>query len=535
MTPPSQVARRDVFRVAFVGAAVAASGAVSSAASPPAAASGPLLTTSTNMHLLRRLTYGPSPAAVAEIESSGPQGWLRAQLNPSVISDSVCAGYLARYPRLNWSIPQARANLDGGAWDLMSDLGQATLLRMVWSRRQLFEVMVEFWSNHLNITNPSSDVWDNRHDYDRTVIRAYALGKFSDLLWASATHPAMMRYLNNADSVPPDFNENYGRELLELHTVGVDAGYTEVDMRSSALIMSGFGVHDVWRPDGQPQDPKNGLFEYQPDNHYVGPVQVMGFTNPNPNQAGGFNVGKAYVSYLAHHPAAARRIADKLVMRFISDDPMPKLSAALVKTYLAADTAIVPVLQQLFASLEFRTHQGTKVKRPVEDLVSSCRTLSITPDPGSGTDGLQALWWESDSLGHMPLAWPMPNGYSDVAVDWQSTNQTLERWNLHMALAGQWWPVANVDPKNPQNTPMLQAPALASYLPSPLPTTYAAFVDAMAQRLVYQKMAPPARDAVVAFLGKTPSSALKSTDAAVTWKLPYVVALILDSVYHALR
>ena len=530
MTPPSQVARRDVFRVAVVGAAVAASGAVSSAASPPAAASGPVLTTSTNLHLLRRLTYGPSPSAVADIQALGPQGWLRAQLNPSTLDDSVCTGYLARYPRLSWTIPQARANLDNGAWDLMSDLGQATLLRMVWSRRQLYEVMVELWSNHLNITNPSSDVWDNRHDYDRNVIRKYALGKFSDLLWASATHPAMMRYLNNADSVPPDFNENYGRELLELHTVGVDAGYTEVDMRNSALIMSGFGVHDPW-----PSDASTGIFEYHPENHYVGPVQVMGFSHPNGSQSGGKAVGQAYVSYLAHHPATARRIADKLVTRFISDDPRPTLAAKLATTYLANDTAIVPVLQQLFSSVDFRTHQGTKVKRPLEDLVSSCRTLGITPDPGTGTDGLQALWWESDSLGHMPLAWPMPNGYSDVAVDWQSTNQTLERWNLHMALAGQWWPVGNVDPTNPQSTPMLQAPAQSTYLPSPLPATYGALVDAVAQRLVYQKLGPSARAAVCTFLGKTPTSALKSTDAAVGWKLPYVVALILDSVYHAMR
>jgi hypothetical protein len=506
-----------VFRVAF-------------AASPPAAASGPVLTTSTNLHLLRRLTYGPSPASLADIEAQGPQGWLRAQLNPSSIDDSVCTGYLARYPRLGWTVQQARTNLDNGAWDLMSDLGQATILRMVWSRRQLYEVMVEFWSNHLNITNPSSDVWDSRHDYDRNVIRKYALGRFSDMLWASATHPAMMRYLNNADSVPPDFNENYGRELLELHTVGVDAGYTEVDMRSSALVMSGFGVHDPWPPDAN-----TGVFEYHPENHYVGPVTVMGFSHPNGSQSGGKAVGQAFVSYLAHHPATARRIADKLVTRFVSDEPMPALAAKLATTYLANDTAVVPVLRQLFSSVEFRTHQGTKVKRPLEDLVSSCRTLGITPDPGNGTDGLQALWWESDSLGHMPLAWPMPNGYSDVAVDWQSTNQTLERWNLHMAFAGQWWPVGNVDPSDPGNSPMLQAPALATLLPSPLPTTYAPFVDAMAQRLVHQKMAPAARNAVIAFLGKTPTSTLKSTDAAVGWKLPYVVALILDSVYHAMR
>ena len=182
---------------------------------------------------------------------------------------------------------------------------------------------------------------------------------------------------------------------------------------------------------------------------------------------------------------------------------MPALAAQLATTYLANDTAIVPVLQA--AVLQRGVPHATRAprcKRPLEDLVSSCRTMGITPDPGKGTDGLQALWWESDSLGHMPLAWPMPNGYSDVAVDWQSTNQTLERWNLHMALAGQWWPVGNVDPSNPASTPMLQAPALSTLLPSPLPTTYGAFVDAMAQRLVYQKMAPAARAAVLRVPGE---------------------------------
>jgi uncharacterized protein (DUF1800 family) len=345
----------------------------------------------------------------------------------------------------------------------------------------------------------------------------------------------MMRYLNNADSVPPDFNENYGRELLELHTVGIDAGYTEVDMRNSALIMSGFGVHDVWRPDGEPQDPKNGLFEYAPDNHYVGAVKVLDFTSANSTAAGGLTVGQAYVSYLAHHPATARRIADKLVQRFVSDDPLPTLAAKLAKVYVDGGTAIVPVLQALFSSLEFKSHVGRKVKRPIEDMVSSVRTLGITPDPGTGTDGLQALWWESDSMGQMPLAWRLPNGYPDIAVAWQSTNGTLERWNLHMSLAGQWWPVGNVNPADPNNSPMLQAPSLQTLLPTPLPATYAALVDVLAQRLVFQKMAPAARNAVVTFLGHQPADPLKSTDSAVGWRLPYVVALILDSVYHALR
>jgi len=519
---PQSLSRRDLFRVAAVGTAVAASGAVSSAASPPAAASGPVLTNDRNLHLLRRLTYGPSPTSVAELNSMGVGRWLSAQLNPATIDDHVCDSYVARYPRLLWTIPQARHNLSNGAWDLMDDLGQVSLLRAAWSRRQLFEVMVDFWSNHLNVTNPSSDVWDNRHDYDTNVIRKYALGRFADMLWASANHPAMMQYLNNVDSVPPDFNENYGRELLELHTVGVDAGYTETDMRNSALIMSGYGIHNPW-----PSDANTGLFEYDPANHYIGPVTVMGFSSPNATAAGGYALGQAYLSYLAHHPSTAARIADKLVTRFVSDDPRPALSARLAAAYLANGTAIVPVLRTLFASKEFLFSVGEKVRRPTEDLVASVRTLGITPDPGTGTNGLQALYWETSSLGQQPLAWALPNGYPDTAQDWQSTNGTLERWNIHMALAGQWWPVSN-DPANP----MLQAP---SVLPTTRPATYGALVDQMSQRLVYQTLAPDGKAAVLAFMGVADTDPVGASDAFWNWRFPYLVTLILDSAHHMIR
>jgi uncharacterized protein (DUF1800 family) len=519
---PQSLSRRALFRVTAVGSAVAVSGAVSSAASPPAAASGPVLTNDRNLHLLRRLTYGPSPASVAELDAMGVGRWMSAQLNPSTIDDHVCDSYVARFPRLVWTIPQARHYLSSGAWDVMDDLGQASLVRAAWSRRQLFELMVDFWSNHLNVTNPSSDVWDNRHDYDKNVIRKFTFGRFADMLWASANHPAMMRYLNNADSVPPDFNENYGRELLELHTVGVDAGYTEVDMRNSALVMSGYGVHDPW-----PSDIRTGLFEYNPDNHYVGPVTVMGFSSANATAAGGYGVGQAYISYLAHHPSTARRIADKLVTRFVSDDPRPKLSARLAATYLAGDTAIVPVLKQLFSSKEFLFSVGEKVRRPMEDLIASVRTLGVSPDPGTATNGLQALYWESSSLGQQPMAWALPNGYPDTAQDWQSTNGTLERWNIHMALSGQWWPV-----DNGPAAPLLQAP---SVLPATRPATYGAFVDLMAQRLVYQTLAPDGRAAVLAFMGVAASDPVGVNDAFWNGWFPYLVTLILDSAHHMMR
>ena len=168
----------------------------------------------------------------------------------------------------------------------------------MWSKRQLFEVMCDFWANHLNITCPStSDVWSARQVFDRDVVRKNALGRFEDMLIASAYNPSMLTYLNNAESTKLEPNENYGRELLELHTVGVDGGYTEDDMYQSALIMTGFTVNE-----------NNGLFKYDTSYHHVGPVQVMDFTDANSTAEGGETVGRAYLKYLASHPSTARHL-----------------------------------------------------------------------------------------------------------------------------------------------------------------------------------------------------------------------------------
>src|SRR4029079_7971742 len=139
--------------------------------------------------------------------------WLDQQLNPSRIDDSLCDDYLTRFPLLGLSARDVRSRISNGGWEAMNQLTKATVARAMWSERQLFEVMVEFWSNHLNITNPSSDVWDNRAHYDRTVIRKHALGLFDDLLVAASLHPAMQRYLDNASSTKEHPNENHGREL----------------------------------------------------------------------------------------------------------------------------------------------------------------------------------------------------------------------------------------------------------------------------------------------------------------------------------
>jgi uncharacterized protein (DUF1800 family) len=506
--------RRRLLGLAAAGAggvAVTSTASVGTAEAAETASGADLVSRDTDLHLLRRATFGPTPALKAAIKKQGRSRWLNKQLSPGSIDDSSCDRLIRdRFPRVNWTISQARDGLDPFSWDLMRDVSMATIARATWSKRQLFEVMCEFWSNHLNVTNPSDRVWDNRQDYDRRVIRKHALGRFEDMLIASATHPSMLLYLNNADSTKENPNENYGRELLELHTVGVDGGYDEQDMRNSTLIMTGFGV-----------DWGRGTFKYSGRDHYRGRVSVMGFSHPNPN-ADGYLMGINYLKYLANHPSTARHIAYKLCERFVSDHPEPALVDRLAATYLAKGTAIPPVLRRLFASDEFAGSVGEKTRRPLEDLVATLRILGYRPDR-EGREGMQALVWISDSLGQQPLAWSPPDGYPDVALSWQSAGGTLARWNTHLSLAAHWWPKE------------LRQPPLRDLLPRRLPATHGALVDALSKRLVFRTLAAPHKRAILEFVGRSASDPLDADSAAVRWRLPYLVALILDSPYHWVR
>ena len=369
--------RRRLFGLAAAGAGGLAVTSVGgpSAVAAEAGSGADFVPADLNLHLLRRATFGPTPSAVKAIKKQGRQAWIDKQLAPSTIDDSTCDQLVRdRFPRVSWTIPEARDGLEPFSWDLMYDLTAATIARAAWSKRQLFEVMVDFWSNHLNVTNPSDRVWDNRQDYDRQVIRKHALGRFEDMLIASATHPAMLLYLNNADSTKDNPNENYGRELLELHTVSVDGGYNEQDMRNSTLVMTGFGVN--W---------ERGTFRYTGSEHYRGPVSVMGFSDPNPD-ADGYEVGIRYLKYLANHPSTAHHIAFKLCQRFVSDTPDPALVDRLAQTYLNRGTAIVPVLRQLFLSKEFASSMGEKVRRRTRTSWRPC-AYSATARTGAGGRG----------------------------------------------------------------------------------------------------------------------------------------------------
>ena len=391
-------------RAAAVGSALAGSGAAAGMfdALPAGAAAGSLVATGPDLHLLRRATFGPTEELVKEIRRLGRNRWLDRQLDPSSVNDGFCQDYVAdRYPDLDMTVKRAYETFEG-SWDLMYALGQATIVRAAWSKRQLFEVMVDFWSNHLNVTNPHEACWWSRHDYDRTVIRKHALGKFSDMLRASATHPAMMTYLNNAESTKDNPNENYGREILELHSVGVDGGYDEEDMRQSTLALTGFGIS--W---------DTGAFEYHDWAHYTGPVHVMGWHAANGNEDKGKDVGLAYVDYLAHHPSTAERIARKLCYRFVSDDP-PRVARGRARRDLPrprhGDRAGAREAVPLEGVRPLGRREGAP---PVRGRGRHAAHPGIRPDP-EGVDGQQGLYWMIEGLGHLPMGWVPPDGYPDT-------------------------------------------------------------------------------------------------------------------------
>ncbi|MFN8126404.1 MAG: DUF1800 domain-containing protein [Candidatus Nanopelagicales bacterium] len=383
----------------------------------------------------------------------------------------------------------------------------------VGAKRQLLTVLEDLWklANHFNVTCPGDDVSESRAHYAWTI-RRHALGRFADLLRAAGTHPAMLTYLNNRDSDDEHPNENQGRELLELHTVGLSAGYSETDVLNSARILTGLSV-----------DWESGEYEYKPWRHWVGPVQVLDFSHPNPTEEGGEAVALAYLDHLAHHPATANRIAGILARRFVADEPPPSLVSRLAAVYQASDTRIAPVLRELFASSEFAASIGAKMWRPFEMVVSVSRLLGLRPD-SEGVEGPMGLVWLAEDAGHNPFGAPFPTGYTDVAAAWLSTSSTLNRWNSSLNVAAGWWPTSF-------DRPTLRAAVGAADLPA----THGALVDTVAQTLFGLTLPPAHRAAALTFLGKNAGDVLRADSGAITWRLPYLVALLLDSPYQAVR
>jgi uncharacterized protein (DUF1800 family) len=340
---------------------------------------------------------------------------------------------------------------------IVAELQASRILRAVYSERQLQEVMVDFWTNHFNIfANKGADRW-LLPAYDRDTIRPNAMGKFSQLLLATAQSPAMLFYLDNFQSVSPDanrggarrmldqqapqrqrrgINENYARELMELHTLGVEGGYTQKDVQEIARCFTGW---TIFQPRGgaaavnamlgrETARREAGTFFFNPRVHDDGEKVVLGHKIP---AGGGIKDGLTVLEILSRHPSTAKYIAAKLVRHFVSDTPPPALVDRVANAFTKSDGDIRETLKALIFSKEFNSPEAyrAKIKRPFELVVSAIRTLGADTNGGPGTHQWIAR------MGEPLYGFQTPNGYSDAAESWVNTGSLLERMNFGLALA----------------------------------------------------------------------------------------------------
>ncbi|MEQ8674216.1 MAG: DUF1800 domain-containing protein [Aggregatilineales bacterium] len=358
-------------------------------------------------HLLNRATFGPRPGQIEAVLAQGREAWIDQQLDYESLDTTAVNLRLRRYDTLNM-YPRDLLGFFGetNRQFVRDELAIATLVRAVYSERQLYEVMVGFWSDHFSIHHYKENTAVLKTIDDREVIRPHALGHFGDLLRASAHSPAMLVYLDNVRNTADMLNENYAREIMELHTLGVDNGYTEADIPEVAKCFTGWTVNSL------------GEFTFIPEWHAVGEKRVLGEIIHSDDPLA---EGERVLDILTNHPNTARYVSSKLVRRFVADDPPESIVSACVQTWNATQGNIREIVRTILTHPEF-DNAPLKLKRPFE-LVTSL--LRVTNASYSGSNGLIN---RLEQMGHRPFGWATPDGYPDTAIEW--TGNMLDRWNL---------------------------------------------------------------------------------------------------------
>jgi uncharacterized protein (DUF1800 family) len=477
---------------------VAASGSTSAVPSHP--------DDKTILHVLNRIGFGARPGDVDRVRQIGLAAFIDQQLHPDRIPDTQMSARLSSFETLDLSnrdiaqdyyMPAQKARRqaqlanknapnmvndtaaadDGAAKkprtpeemeaarkqrEVVAELSEQKVLRAAYSDRQLEEVMTDFWFNHFNVFAGKGATQEYLTSYERDVIRPHALGKFRDLLEATAKSPAMLFYLDNWQSVDPSgphqaegmrgrgafgrggfarrpmqaqplrrspgeggpqqkkrgLNENYGRELMELHTLGVDGGYTQADVISVARAFTGWTID-------QPR--QGGAFRYEPRFHDEGQKIVLGHRI---NAGGGENDGEQVLDILASQPATAKFISTKLVRRFVSDTPPPALVERAAERFTETRGDIREVLKTILTSPEFYSADAyrAKVKSPFEFVVSAIRAT------GADVTNAMPLVQNIAQLGEPLYRCQPPTGYSDKSEAWVNTGALLNRMNFAMQL-----------------------------------------------------------------------------------------------------
>ncbi len=422
-------------------------------------------------HALSRLAYGPRPGDVERVKQIGLSAWIDQQLRPDAIDDNALKARLPEQPPRPTTLGDPMAERQWGRQSVQA-LSAEKVIRAVYSERQLDEQLVDFWFNHFNVFAGKGRTSTWVADYERTAIRPHVLGKFRDLLGATAKSPAMLFYLDNWLSTDPEaaermqqqrparrggaagsppqpppaqqrrrgLNENYGRELLELHTLGVDGGYTQKDIIEVARAFTGWTIAPPREQQQQRQGRaarlldmggavQDGQFRFTPMLHDRGEKIVLGQTI---KAGGGIEDGERVLDIVARHPSTAHHIAYQLAQRFVADEPPKALVDRAAKKFRDTDGDLREVVRTIVTSDEFfaKDVRGVKLKTPLEFLASGLRATGR--EMRDGRQLLRALM----EMG-MPLYMCQPpTGYDDTAETWVSAGALVARMNIAQQLAG---------------------------------------------------------------------------------------------------
>ena len=442
------------------------------------------------LHVLNRLAFGPTPGDLDRVTRMGTPAWIAEQLHPerlalpSFLVDQLATlrtpnetqrELVASYREMQKEAKEAKqaetASADGkkpGTEEggerrkqiatIYLEAGEERLLQALNSPRQLEEVLVDFWFNHFNVYEGKGLVRVLTESYEREAIRPHVLGRFRAMLGATAKHPAMLFYLDNWLSVAPGYqprrgggaaakpsglNENYAREVMELHTLGVDGGYTQQDVTELARILTGWTLvpqqprkrRFVNGQDAVASNHGDSIFGFDPARHDDGSKTWLGHSVA----PGGQMEGEYALDVLARHPATAKHIATKLARRFVADDPSPALVARLTQRFLDTDGDLRAVMQSLVDSLEFRDPRPVKFKTPYQYVLSSVRATGIT------TTNVRPLMATLTQLGQPLYGCQTPDGWHDTEADWLNPNAITQRVNFATALASGRLPLQRVD------------------------------------------------------------------------------------------
>jgi uncharacterized protein (DUF1800 family) len=409
----------------------------------------------TQGHILSRLSFGATSSVLEQVNQTGIEAYIQSQLNPqSIRESSVLENYLAQLSSINRQPTKLHASelafrekLENSKLSTkqqeaiqqdirklnvrtINEAADARLARGVYANRQLQEVMVDFWMNHFNVHVQKSGVKYWLHDYENQI-RTHSLGNFDDLLMATAKHPAMLMYLDNKNNTAPEsswgkksnqgLNENYARELMELHTLGVDGGYSQDDVISLARIFTGWSIDRR----GKKGD-KTGFYFYN-ERHDQQEKIFLG----HKITANGIEEGEQALKILAHHPATAHHISYELGQYFVADQPPESLVNQLGKVFLESRGNIQLVMNTLIHSQEFNDPQyyGQKFKTPYQYLISLVRLGEIQEPSFKRLRGM--LFQLS-----MPLyRCVTPDGYANTQATWLNPQAMLQRTGLATAIA----------------------------------------------------------------------------------------------------